>query len=411
MGPRNLWPYLAIANAIVAIAAAVFAFWALNRVAAPTPSALEPPPPPPPREDRRVLTPARFDELPGWREDALADALPPLLAACRALLAKAPGTALEPGDLGRTVDAFRPPCAQARRLPPGDHEAARAFFEAAFAAFAVSNHEQATGLFTGYYEPTLAGSRTRSERFKVPLLRRPRELVAVDLGRFREEWKGQRLAGKVEDGVLVPFADRAAIDAGALAGRGLELAWVEDPVEAFFLHVQGSGRVELAEGGTLRVGYAAQNGHPYVAIGRELVARGEMTLAEVSLQSIRAWLAAHPEDVPALLAKNPSYVFFRELQEPGVVGSLGTMLTPERSLAIDRRYLPLGAPLFLATTTPAPDPATPDLPWNRLMIAEDTGGAIRGPVRGDVFWGPGEAAEERAGRMKHPGKLWLLLPR
>ena len=200
-----------------------------------------------------------------------------------------------------------------------------------------------------------------------------------------------------------------SIDAGALAGKHLEMVWVDDPVAAFFLHIQGSGRVELPGGKTLRVGYAGQNGHAYVAIGKVLLERGELKREEVSLQSIRRWLADHPAEARDLLAENPSYVFFQKLAG-GPVGSEGVELTAGRSLAVDLAFLPLGVPLWLAASRPNVDPSQPDLPLQRLLVAQDTGGAITGPLRGDVFWGHGAEAEEIAGRMKNRGRLWLLLP-
>ncbi|HEX6977888.1 MAG TPA: MltA domain-containing protein, partial [Alphaproteobacteria bacterium] len=197
------------------------------------------------------------------------------------------------------------------------------------------------------------------------------------------------------------------IDEGALEGRNLELVWVADPIDAFFLHIQGSGRVRLADGSTIRVGYAAQNGHPYLAIGRPLIDRGAIPKDKVSMQSIRAWLAANPDEAERIMWLNASYVFFRELEGEGPLGAQGVPLTPGRSLAVDRRHIPLGAPIWLDTTLPTE--GTP--PFRRLMVAQDTGGAIRGPLRGDVFWGHGSDAAERAGRMRSTGRMWILLPR
>jgi membrane-bound lytic murein transglycosylase A len=274
------------------------------------------------------------------------------------------------------------------------------------------NHRNPLGLFTGYYEPLLHGSRRRHGHYTVPLYGRPPELVTVDLGRFRDDLKGKKIAGKVEDGVLVPFPDRKAIDDGALAGRRLEIVWVDDPVEAFFLQVQGSGRVQLEEGGEVRVGYAAQNGHAYSSIGKALIQRGALRADTVSMQTIRAWLQAHPDQTAGVLEKNASYVFFQETRagSEGPMGAEGVPLTPERSLAVDLRYMPLGVPLWLASRLPSPREGEPDRRLHRLLIAQDTGGAIRGPVRGDVFFGFGGDAETMAGRMKHRGKMWVLLP-
>jgi membrane-bound lytic murein transglycosylase A len=371
-----------------------------------------------------VLRAASFAELPGWEHDQHAAVLPALLRSCDRWGGLAP-----PAAVGGAVDTgavgdWLPLCAAAAALPPGDGAALRSLLERELRPWKVANHEESVGLFTGYYEPTLRGSRRPDERFAVPLHLRPPELVSVELGRFRPELAGTRLAGRVEDGALVPYHDRGAIEEGALTGRGLELVWVDDAIDAFFLHIQGSGRVELVEGGVLRVGYAGQNGFPYYAIGRELVARGALTLEQVSMQSIAAWLRAHPAEAVEVMRRNASYVFFRELAEDGPLGASGVVLTPGRSLAVDPRFHAFGTLLWLDTTLPetgeAPadgEPATrteepsPPRPLRRLVVAQDTGGAIRGPVRGDVFFGPGAEAAELAGHMRQPGRLWVLLPR
>ncbi|MEM7481014.1 MAG: MltA domain-containing protein [Acidobacteriota bacterium] len=359
-----------------------------------------------PEEPVRVLRPATFDDLPGWDDDDHAGALAAFLETCRAWVQRDDTAPVGPDGMAGTYADWRYACFHGETAPNPQY-----FFQSEFRPWQVLDGDESAGLFTGYFEPTLRGSRQRGAKFQHPLYRRPPELVAVDLGRFRADLRGRRLAGRVEGGQLLPFDDRAALAAGSLAGRGLELVWVDDSIDSFFLHIQGSGRVELAEGGVMRVGYAAQNGHTYRAIGRSLIERRELTREEVSLQSIRRWLRQHPQEAPALMAENASYVFFRELSEPGPVGSLGVVLTPGRSLAVDRTYMPLGAPVWLDATAPAAELAMPDRALRRLMVAQDTGGAIRGPVRGDVFWGPGEEAAEVAGRMKHSGRYWLLLPK
>ena len=260
-------------------------------------------------------------------------------------------------------------------MAPG---AERLFFERHFRPWLATAGGSAQGLFTGYYEPVLAGSRSAGGAFGYPLYRMP------------------------EGGEALP--ERAAIDAGALAGRGLELVWLADPVAAFFLHIQGSGLIALAEGGTMRVGYAGRNGHPYRAIGRDLVAQGALTADEVSLQTIRAWLHAHPDKAFATMAANPSYIFFRELEGPGPVGAQGVPLTAGRSLAIDDELLTYGLPVWLDTVPPD------GRAWRRLTVAQDTGAAIRGAIRGDIFFGSGDAAEGLAGGMKSQGRAWFLLP-
>ncbi len=363
--------------------------------------------------------PIEFRDIPGWPGEAVAGALEPFLGTCRGLRERGDdrplGGAGELARFGGRAGAFAGACAEAEGLagrlrlstddgtpdgadpvsgtgsgPPGPGDAARrraalvrSFFERRFQAFAVG-----TGLMTGYYEPELRGAEYPVGAFQVPLHAPPPPLTS--------------------DGAL---PDRAAIEAGALAGLGLELAWVDDPVDAFFLHVQGSGRLRLHDGRVLRVGYAGQNGHPYKAVGRVLLDTGAVPRERMSMQAIRAWLAAaEPTEAAALLRHNPSYVFFRVLDGPapgeGPPGALGVPLTPGRSLAVDPAFIPFGAPVFAATRDPV-DGA----PVRRLLHAQDTGGAIRGPARGDLFWGWGEAAAARAGLMREAAALFVLVPR
>jgi membrane-bound lytic murein transglycosylase A len=229
------------------------------------------------------------------------------------------------------------------------------------------------------------------------------DLVSVDLGLFRPDWRGERTAGRVVAGALRPYATRAEIEAGALDAQQLAFLWVDDPIAAFVLSIQGSGRVRLPDGGLVRVGYDGQNGWPYVAIGRLLVERGAMVQADVSLATIEAWLRSHPQEAPALMDENRPYVFFRELLGDGPIGAEGVVLTAGRSLAVDPSFVPLGVPLWL-------DAAQGATVLQHLMMAQDTGGAIRGPVRGDVFFGFGAAAEASAGALRAEGGYWLLLP-
>ncbi|HYU33139.1 MAG TPA: MltA domain-containing protein [Thermoanaerobaculia bacterium] len=367
----------------------------------------------PAEEARLVLEPATFDDLPGWSNDPMAPALDAFRRSCAKMATLPPETPLGGSGFAGTAGDWRTACEAAQKVPAGNAAAARGYFETWFQPLAAhaEGGEGGEGLFTGYYEALLNGSRTRTERYNVPLYGRPTDLVSVDLGLFREDLKGRRIAGRVEDGKLVPYADRQTIEQGALAGRDLELVWVDDPVDAFFLQIQGSGRVRLAEGGEMRIGYAGENGHPYYAIGRELVKRGALKKEEVSMQSIRRWLEEHPQEAPGVLATNASYVFFQEIEGEGPLGAEGVPLTPERSLAVDRKHWPLGVPLWLDTMAPAAQENAPDRPLRRLVIAQDTGGAIRGPIRGDVFWGVGDEAASIAGRMKHAGRLWVLVPR
>ena len=350
------------------------------------------------------LSPASFRDLPGWDADRVAEALPALARSCERIRRLPDDRVLGPAAYGRAGE-WRPACAA---LPArADEATARAFLEAEFRPLALSDGGQAEGLFTGYYEPLLRGSRRQGGAFRTPLLARPDDMVAVELGQFREAWRGERLVGRVVDGTLRPYEGRAEIEAGALSGRARPIAWVDDPVDAFFLQIQGSGRVALAEGGEMRVGYAAQNGHGYVPVGRILAERGEIPREQVSMQSIRAWIARDAKAAQDLMNANPSYVFFRELTGDGPIGSEGVALVPGRSLAVDRAHVALGVPVWLD----AQDPLDEAKRVRRLLVAQDTGGAIRGVVRGDVFWGTGEEAAERAGRMRSRGRTWVLLPR
>jgi membrane-bound lytic murein transglycosylase A len=296
---------------------------------------------------------------------------------------------------------------------PGDAPTARAFFEQHFNAYEVRGRDgSADALITGYYEPLLHGSRERDERYRYPLYAPPDDLLLVDLSTLYPELADKRLRGRVEGRRVVPYWSRADIEAGKATVAGRELVYVDNALDAFFLQVQGSGRVELADGSIVRLGYADQNGWPYHSIGKVLVDRGELKLEQVSLQGIRLWAQAHSEELPALLAENPSYVFFREVPpDPaagidGPIGTLGVPLQAGRAIAVDARLIPLGAPVYVATTGP-----TSGQPLERLMLAQDTGGAIRGPMRVDWFWGFGSEAEREAGQMRQAGRMWLLWPK
>lgn len=378
-----------IRAAILALAAATLAL-----------AGCVPHPPPPPRV---TLAPARYGELAGWRADHVAAALPAFLKSCAALDRLPPRAPVGPGGIAGTAEEWRAPCAAAASIPPGDDDAVRHFVEVSFAPWRVGNNGEPRGLFTGYFEPELAGARHRRSRFTVPLLGRPPDLVTADLGLFRPDWRGEHIAGRVVDGRLVPYASRAAIERGALDRFHLALVWVDSAIDAYFLAVQGSGRVRLPDGRMLQLGYAGENGRRYVAIGRLLVERGALAKGDVSLQTIRAWLMTHPAEARALMDANPSYVFFRVLKT-GPIGAEGVVLTPRRSLAIDPTFLPLGVPMWL-------DAENNGQRLRRLVVAQDTGGAIRGPVRGDLFWGFGPAAEAAAGTMRAIGTYYLLLPR
>lgn len=357
--------------------------------------------------DRLILEPASIRDLPGWDLDDQRPALAALSRSCASLLRGDQSRAVGPDPrFGRRSD-WAPTCRAAAAVAAADPAAVRRFFADAFTVWRARDDNAADDLFTGYFEPELAGSHTRSDAYPVTLYQRPADLVDVDLGAFRESMKGERIAGRIEGGRLVPYADRAAIEAGALESKAEPLIYLADPVDAFFLHIQGSGLVVLPDGSRTRVGYDGTNGHVYYAIGRWLIAEGEVAKEKMSLQAIREWLASNPSRSRETMNRNPSYVFFRHLTGDGPVGAQGVALTPGRSLAVDRRHLPLGAPMWIDVAYPTD--SGPEL--QRLVVTQDTGGAIRGPVRADVFWGAGKPAETLAGPMAAKGRYWLLLPK
>ena len=369
-----------------------------------TPAPLEPVSPYPADDAALTITPVNFNALPGWDSDDLEGTIEALARSCTKLKAQDQTKNFGDPAWNITVGDWAPAC---NKIETGEAAAdPRAFFQLFFTPYEATSGTYKQGLFTGYYEAALKGSRTRSAVYDTPLLKRPDDLVMVELGDFRDTLKGQRIAGRVTNGALKPYETRADIEAGKLA-NATPIVWVDDPVDAFFLHIQGSGRVLLDDGSEIRVGYAAQNGHVYYAVGRELVKRGLMEKDQVSMQSIRDWLATHPDQAAEFMNLNPSYVFFEEIKGEGPLGAQNVALTPMRSIAIDRTKIPYSTPLWL--DIPAPVPGHADI--KRLVIAQDTGGAIKGPLRGDFYWGYGPEATHNAGLMKAAGRYWLLLPR
>lgn len=390
--------------------------------------------------DGASLLLASFRDIDGWRSDAIGDAIEPFLRSC-ARLEKLPDDApmnaseyLGPGvpdgaTLAGRVGDWRRVCAEAAVIaarPYADDSArasgARSFFEYYFRP--VKLHQRLApewggsdaildpkGRFTGYFEPFYEASAFRTAEFSAPVYARPADLVMIDLGRFRPELSGTRIAGRIVDGALDPYPDHAAINGGALAGRARVLAYMR-PSDLLFLQIQGSGRLRLAEG-ELRLGYDGANGRVYTAIGRTLIEMGALTKENVSMQTIRAWLDKAPDDAARKVREsNESFVFFRVLDtlpdgKLGPPGAEGVQLTPGRSLAVDPRYVAYGAPVFISIPG---DEARRRLPVRRLMIAQDTGGAIKGPVRGDIFVGSGPLAGRVAGAFNEMGEMYALVP-
>ncbi len=352
------------------------------------------------------FVPTSFAELPGWERDDLAAALPAWQRSCTRLLRLPPETPLGADGLTGTARDWREICAGVLDAQ-GDESSLRILIEDQLRPYQVSGDSQVEGLFTGYYEPIFSGARTRSERFRVPLYAIPPDHVEVALGNFDPSLAGRTLVGQVVDGKLRPYHSRGDIQDGAIDGKNAELLWMADPLEAFILHIQGSGLIKLPGGDVLRVGFANHNGFDYVSVGKWLVAEGELPPNQADFEDIRDWMNNNPDRAADALAINNRYIFFRELDGEGPVGAAGDVLTPGRSLAVDTSLLPLGVPMWLDAEHP--DPASGRL--QRLMVAQDSGNAIRGPVRGDFYWGTGDAALAFAGRMKSKGQYFILMPR
>jgi len=342
----------------------------------------------------QLLRPTGWESVEGFEQDNLTAAWKGLLQSCGVLIKQ---------------DAWHTACEAASALSAPGSEAIRGYLRQYFTPYQATNPDgSATGLITGYYEPLLRGSRMRTERYRYPLYTRPDDLIGVELNGLYPELSHRRLRGKLQGSKLTPYYSRGEIDILQSPLAGKELLWVEDIIDLFFLQIQGSGMIRLDNGEQVHVGYADQNGQPYQSIGKTLIERGELTADKASMQGIKEWARRNLDKVRDLLNSNPSYVFFRELPNglSGPLGALGMPLAAERSIAVDPRYIPLGAPVFLSATYP-----NSAKPLRRLMLAQDTGGAIKGAVRADFFWGAGPDAGRQAGAMKQQGKLWVLLPK
>lgn len=346
-------------------------------------------PPPPKQEGRLVLTAVDFAALPDWSRDRQAEAVPALLRSCDRIARLPDGRPIGRAGIGGIAADWRAPCAALARLSPGDDAGARRALERWFVPHRATDGTADRGRFTGYFEMELDGSPVRRGFFRTPVYGPPTRRPGARASRAEIERLGD--AWRAKSGAPVLF-------------------WARDPVEVFFLQVQGSGRVRLPDGRILRVGYAGDNGHDFVAIGRLLADRGVLGRGKVTMTSIRDWLRANPARGLELMAENPRYVFFRVVNGvapgDGPIGAQGVPLTARRSLAVDESFIPLGVPVWLDTVWPGRT-----RPLRRLMVAQDKGNAIKGPVRGDVFWGTGQQALRFADGMNEPGGYYVLLPR
>lgn len=354
-----------------------------------------------------LLERASFEDLPGWSNDDLDGIALAFGRSCARFARRDAAADIASEPRFGTVGQWAPACAAVAAAAPGGTAALRDAITTHLTPWVASDAGNPTGLFTGYFEPELNGSRRQYGPYTEPLYPRPSDLVLVDLGNWRDAMKGERIAGRVSGGRLKPYDSREQIDGGSLGAQTKPIVWLDDPVDSFFLHIQGSGLVRLDDGSLMRVGYDGHNGHIYHAVGRTLIAWGEVAREDMSLQAIRKWMADNPARMRELMHKNPSYIFFREIKGDGPIGAQGVALVPGRSLAVDRRFHAMGVPVYVDIETADES----GRPLQRLMIAQDTGGAIRGPVRGDVFWGAGAPAEVLAGPMAAQGRTWLLLPK
>lgn len=356
--------------------------------------------------------PISFKDLPAWEEDDHLAAWKAFLASCGPTL-KAGAREATPGNAGspqELLDICARAVALSKAKTPQTRQGVREFFEAYFQPHRVVGTDQ-EGLLTGYFEPVIKGSRTLDETFKVPVYRRPPDLINMVAESERGAKSATLTHKRKTDRGLEPYLTRTEIEEGGLAGLGLELFYLKDPVDVFFMQVQGSGRIELPNGDKVRITYDGKNGYPYNSIGRLLIDEGHLTADEMSLKSLKKWLKADKDRAKPVMRKNHSYVFFKELSGEEAKAPLGVHsipLQPGRSLAVDTSYYAIGTPIYV--DAPQITYATPSGEFHRLMIAHDVGSAIKGPERGDIFFGSGDAAGRLAGITKHPGHLYALLP-
>ena len=359
-----------------------------------------------PRKPFMSIFPTVYKNVPGWKSDNHSETLPAFLRSCDKIQKLPKDKAMGNFDEMGIVSDWLPLCLAARTIRPGNKTEAQYFFESRFVPYSVSNNKKSEGLFTGYYEPDLQGAFGPDARYRYPIYARPKDLISSNLGQFDDKFKGNKLTGRIKNNKFIPYFTRGEIEDGALKGRQLETVWVDNQIDAFVLHIQGSGRIVLPDGSHVRVGFAGKNGKRYTSVGRELVAAGVMNLADVTMPSIRAWMETNPLAAVALMRKNKSFIFFKVSKNAGPIGAQGVVLTPQRSMAVDRTYYPMGLPIWLDTTLPGTREKL-----RRLMVTQDTGSAIKGPVRGDFFWGNGRQAGINAGLMKERGEIYLLLPK
>lgn len=356
------------------------------------------------------LRPVSFESLPGFEQAATKQSLRAFQLSCRAFLRQDPKRPVGSSFIHMKANDWYPACHAAMSIKSLTNTRAKQFFQTWFSAYEFYETKPVEGLFTGYHSPALPGSLTRTEHFSVPVYALPDNLVTVSLNLFNPDLRGRELVGQVKGRRVEPYYTREEINQGAIDKFTKVIVWVASHVDRLILEIEGSGTVVLNDGRELFLGYAGENGAPYTPIARYLIEQGVMTKDNASMQGIKSYFAQNPDKIKPIINKNKSFVFFRVLNQKAALGSQGVALTPGYSLAVDRKWVPMGTPIWLNTSRPTTQ-GDETKPFQRLMIAQDTGGAIRGMVRGDVYWGASERASEIAGKMKNKGRYWLLLPK
>lgn len=363
-------------------------------------------------EKREGLVPTSWQQLPGFKNSDLKHSLSAFKHSCSTFLKQQPNNAVGTESIPLTAGDWVDACKAANKLKNPSSDKIRTFFKSWFKPVAFyENNQPKKGLFTGYYLPTLKGSLTKTKKYHVPIYAVPNNLITLDLGDFSSKLKNKTVIARIQDDKILPYHTREAINQGKIKKNAKIIAWVSSRIDRLFLDIQGSGVIELPNGKFLYVSYEKENGRPYTALAQVFIDKGLMTRDNASMQRIRKYLKAHPKEMDTFLHKNKSFVFYRKLKDDNISGAQGVTLTSGYSLAVDRKWIPLGTPLWLNTTHPSKDDPNKEQRLQRLMVAQDTGGAIKGPVRGDVYWGGGDDAYTVAGHMKNHGHYWLLIPK
>lgn len=365
----------------------------------------------PPEHDQLKLTKAKWSELPGWADDKHHEAVPAFIASCGKIAELKDDDLVGTDGHGGKARQWRRACDRAGKLKPGDDRAARELFESEFTPWLAAGKSGPIGKLTGYFVQEIRASRKRAGKYTVPILGRPADLVMVDLSQFIRDAHGRRIWGRHDDkGSVVPYLTRSDLRRGALAQQKLEIMYADDPVDVLFAQIEGSAKAVMDDGTTAWLEFAGKNGHKYRGVGGVLKEKGVLGGAyNGTMSGIRKWFADNPTQFDEIADQNPSFVFFKESKLPGAVGSQGVVLTPRRSMAVDRAFIAHGTPIWVDTRAPlASAPGTSQ--WQHLLVAQDTGSGILGAVRGDIYWGDDATAAALGGRMGDAGRYWLLLP-